>query len=135
MDGATIRGSLVADGCDIGDGAIIENSIIGLRCRIGKGVKIRNSIIMGSDYYETDTEMTERRRRGIPPLGIGENSVIEHAIIDKDCRIGKRVVILNKENITDCDEKPYGMIRDGVVCVQKEATIPDGWTLSETNME
>jgi glucose-1-phosphate adenylyltransferase len=132
MDGATVRGSLVADGCDIGDGAIIENSIIGLRCRIGKGVNIRNSIIMGCDYYETGEEIIEHRRRGIPPLGIGENSVIEHAIIDKDCRIGKRVVIFNKKNITDCDEKPYGMIRDGVVCVQKEATIPDGWTLSDT---
>ena len=130
MDGATIRGSLVADGCTIGEGAMIENSIIGLRCNIGKGVKIRNSIIMGADYYETDSEIMEHQRRGIPPLGIGEQTIIENAIIDKDCRIGSRVTIVNHKNIVDCEEKPYGMIRDGVICIQKEATIPDGWVLS-----
>jgi len=129
MDGAMIHGSLVADGCMIGEGAVIENSIIGLRCRIGKGVKIRNSIIMGADYYETETEVADQRRRGIPPIGIGENSKIEHAIIDKDCHIGKRVKIVNRNNIVDGEEKPYGMIRDGVICIQKKSVIPDGWTL------
>ena len=129
MDGATVRGSFVADGCMIGDGAVIENSIVGLRCQIGKGVKIRNSIIMGADYYETDTEIADQRRRGIPPIGIGENTEIEHAIIDKDCHIGKRVKIANPNGIVDGEEKPYGMIRDGVICIQKKAVIPDGWTL------
>ena len=129
MDGATIRGSLVADGCTIGDGTVIENSIIGLRCQIGKGVKIRNSIIMGADYYETETEIADQRRRGIPPIGVGEHTEIEHAIIDKDCHIGKRVKIVNRDGIVDGEEKPYGMIRDGIVCVQKKAEIPDGWTL------
>lgn len=129
MDGVTVRGSLIADGCDIGEGTVIENSIVGLRCRIGKNVKIRNAILMGSDYFETDAEKMEYERRGIPVLGIGENSVIEHAIIDKDCRIGKRVMITNPDGIRDCDEKPFGMIRDGITCIQKEATIPDGWAL------
>jgi glucose-1-phosphate adenylyltransferase len=129
MDGATVHDSLVADGCSIGDGAVIKNSIIGLRCQIGKGVKITDSIIMGADYYETDEELKEQQRRGIPPLGIGENTVIEHAIIDKDCRIGKRVVIVNKNHTLDCEEKPFGLIRDGVICIHKEVVIPDGWTL------
>ncbi len=130
VDGATIRGSLIADGCDIEEGAVIENSIIGLRCRIGKGVKIRNSIIMGCDFYETEAERTQHNSNGMPPLGIGDYSVIENAIVDKDCRIGKRVFILNENNVVDGDEKPYGMIRDGVICIQKEAIIPDGWKLS-----
>ncbi|MDR0869515.1 MAG: glucose-1-phosphate adenylyltransferase [Planctomycetaceae bacterium] len=129
MDGATVRGSLIADGCNIGEGTVIENSIVGLRCQIGKGVHIRNSIIMGADYYETDSEVMEQQRRGLPPLGIGENTKVEHAIIDKDCRIGKRVSIVNKAEITDSEEKPFGMVRDSVVCIQKEASIPDGWTL------
>lgn len=130
MDGVTVHGSLIADGCCIGDGTVIENSIVGLRCQIGKGVHIRNSIIMGADYYETDYEVMEQQQRGLPPLGIGENTQIEHAIIDKDCRIGKRVMIVNKDNIADADEKPFGMIRDGIICVQKEAVIPDGWVLN-----
>ena len=53
IDGATIRGSLVADGSMIEEGAVIENSLIGLRCRIGRNVTIRNSIVMGNDFYET----------------------------------------------------------------------------------
>jgi len=129
MDGAMVRESLVADGCTIGEGAVIENSIIGLRCQIGKGVRIRNSIIMGADYYETDAEIQDQQRRGIPPIGIGEFTEIEHAIIDKDCHIGKRVRITNRKGIVDGEEKPYGMIRDGVICIQKKAEIPDGWTL------
>jgi glucose-1-phosphate adenylyltransferase len=129
MDGAMVRGSLVADGCTIGEGAVIENSIVGLRCQIGKGVKIRNSIIMGADYYETEEEISSQRRCGIPPIGIGEHTEIEHAIIDKDCHIGKRVKIVNRNDIVDGEEKPYGMIRDGVICIQKKAKIPDGWVL------
>lgn len=129
MDGATISGSLIADGCEIGEGAVIENSIVGLRCRIGKGCMIRNSILMGCDFFETDLEKAENRKNGLPSLGIGDNTVIENAIIDKDCRIGKQVRIVNTENVIDCEEKPFGMIRDGVICVQKEAAIPDGWCL------
>jgi glucose-1-phosphate adenylyltransferase len=129
MEGAIVRESLISDGCTIGEGAVIENSIIGLRCRIGKGVVIRNSIIMGADYYETDSEIHDQRRRGIPSIGIGENTEIERAIIDKDCHIGKRVKIVNRSGIVDDKEKPYGQIRDGVICVQKKAEIPDGWTL------
>jgi len=129
MEGATIRESLVADGCTIGEGAVIENSIIGLRCNIGKGVRILNSIIMGADYFETDEEIAEQRRRGIPPIGIGEHTEIEHAIVDKDCHIGKRVKIVNRGEIVDGEEKPYGTIRDGIICIQKKAIIPDGWVL------
>ena len=130
VDGAMVHGSMVADGCDIGEGAVIENSIIGLRCHIGKGVRIRNSIVMGCDFYETDAEKSTNQRHGTPPMGIGDLSVIENAIIDKDCRIGRQVHILNRMGIVDGEEKPYGMIRDGVICIQKEAVIPDGWELS-----
>jgi glucose-1-phosphate adenylyltransferase len=130
MDGVSVHGSLIADGCDIGEGAVIENSIIGLRCHIGKGVRIRNSIIMGADYYETEAEVKNQQHRGFPPLGIGEYTQIEHAIIDKDCRIGKRVSIVNKGSVNDTEERPFGMIRDGIICVQKEASIPDGWALN-----
>jgi len=130
VDGATINGSMIADGCDIEEGAVIENSIIGLRCRIGKGVRIRNSIVMGCDFYETNAEKQDDVRCGTPPMGIGDHSIVENAIIDKDCRIGKQVRIQNRHGVVDGEEKPYGMVRDGVICIQKEAVIPDGWQLS-----
>ncbi|MCL2745040.1 MAG: glucose-1-phosphate adenylyltransferase [Planctomycetaceae bacterium] len=130
MDGAAVHSSLIADGSEIGEGAVIENSIIGVRCKIGKGVKIRNSILMGCDYYQTKSEIDECLHNGMPVLGIGNNTVIEGAIIDKDCHIGEQVKIANHNHVADCQEKPFGMIRDGIICIQKKAVIPDGWSLS-----
>src|SRR5690606_24979064 len=46
LDGATVRHSLIADGCVIEPGAQIENSVVGLRCRIGRDVQVRNSVLM-----------------------------------------------------------------------------------------
>ncbi len=77
FDGATIRHSLIADGCAIEEGAVIENSVIGVRCRIGRNVTIRNSILMGVDNYETPEEAAQAAAAGEPPLAIGEGTVIE----------------------------------------------------------
>ena len=65
--------------------------MIGLRCRIGRNVTIRNSILMGSDDYESADETAQADAAGLPPLGIGVGTVIEGAIIDKNCRIGRNV--------------------------------------------
>ena len=80
--------SLIADGCMIGAGTRIENSVIGLRCRIGKNVTIRNSVIMGADFYETPAQLEADRAAGRPPIGIGDGTVIENAIVDKNCHVG-----------------------------------------------
>ncbi|MDR3108168.1 MAG: glucose-1-phosphate adenylyltransferase [Planctomycetaceae bacterium] len=130
IDGATIRGSLVADGCEIEEGVVIENCIIGCRCRIEKGATIRNSIIMGLDYKETASECSENVGIGRPQLGIGAYTAIENSIIDKNCRIGRRVFILNDRKQPDREIEGIGMMRDGVMCVHKEAIISDGWSLS-----
>jgi len=127
MDGATIRRSLVADGCAIGSGTVIENSVIGLRCQIGRNVTIRNSILMGSDFYETPDELARNLEAGDPPLGIGDGTFIEQAIVDKNCHIGRQVLIHNKGNILDSDETVAGMIRDGIVVIHRGAVLRDGW--------
>lgn len=129
VDGATISGSLIADGCIIEEGAVVENSVIGLRCRIGKNVVIRNSIIMGADYYQTNREFDHDSNNGTPPLGIGEGSLVECAIIDKNCRIGRRVRIVNDQNIEDSEEAAWGMIRDGIIVIAKNAILPDDWSM------
>ena len=90
-------GSLVADGCKIEEGAVIENSIIGLRCLIGRNVTIRNSILMGNDFYEAPDEIAAGKSNGRPPLGVGCGTHIEGAIIDKNCRIGCHVRIVNAQ--------------------------------------
>ena len=129
LDGATIRGSLMADGCIIHEGAVIEDSVIGLRCLIGRNVVIRNSILMGNDFYQPPGELAGDTDDGRPALGIGPDSHVEGAIIDKNCRVGRGVRIINAEGLESTEETEHGMIRDGIVVIPKGATLPDGWTL------
>ncbi len=128
IDRAAIRGSLLADGCRIGEGAVVENSVVGLRCVIGPGATIRNSILMGNDFYEQPGDLAADASAGIVPVGVGDGSHIEGAIIDKNCRIGRNVRLINNGG-ADSEETPYGMRRDGVYVVCKGTTLPDGWVL------
>ncbi len=127
VDGATISGSLIADGCQIGRGAVIENSIIGLRTIIGENATIKNSVLMGADEYETNRELAADARSQRPPIGIGAGTTIEGAIVDKNCRIGQHVRIANDADVTDGEDNNHCVIRDGIPVVVKEATLPDGW--------
>ncbi len=122
INGAALRQAIVADGCIISD-AHIERSVIGVRSVIQTGATIRNSIVMGADYYETDPTTVPR---GVPPIGVGRNCVIDRAIIDKNARIADGVVITPEGKPTDFDGGNY-YIRDGIVVVPKNAIIPAGF--------
>ena len=124
VDEATIRNSLVADGCIIGEGTVIESSVIGLRCRIGRGAVIRRSILMGNDFYEPSGNHSGGGR---PPLGVGDRALVEGAILDKNCHVGRDVRVVNTRGLDSTDETEYGMVRDGVIVVPKAVTLPDGW--------
>jgi glucose-1-phosphate adenylyltransferase len=129
FEGATIRNSLIADGCRIGSGAVIENSVVGLRCIIGEGVTIRNSVLMGADYFETDTEIAKLREQGKVPVGIGTGSLIEGSILDKNVRIGRHVQVINRTGVDDSTAYEPCEIREGIPVVPKDSTLPDGWTM------
>jgi glucose-1-phosphate adenylyltransferase len=119
---------LISDGCAIGEGAVIENSVIGLRCQIGKNVTIRNSVIMGADYFVSSEDQAADAAAGRPAVGIGDGSHIEGAIVDKNCRIGRKVRIAPQ----GIDRLPDGspvVIEDRVIVVPKETTLADGWVL------
>jgi len=127
INGATLEHSLVADGCVVGPRTRLENCVLGVRNRIGSDCVIRNTVLIGSDAFETEAQRAENARVGRPNLNIGDGSVIERAIIDKDCRIGKRVRLVNQARTAEADG-PNGMyyIRDGIVCVPRGTIIPDG---------
>lgn len=127
VSGASVSGSLIADGCRIGKGAVIENSIIGLRCVIGENVTIRDSIIMGADEYETGGELEQDQDVGRPQIGIGSGTAIEGAIVDKNCRIGQNCRVVNPNGVQHSEEAKDCMIVDGIPVVLKDATLPDGW--------
>ncbi|MEN0110844.1 MAG: glucose-1-phosphate adenylyltransferase [Planctomycetota bacterium] len=129
IDGAEVNRSLVADGCVIEPGAKIDNSVIGLRCRIGRDVVVRNSVLMGGDYYETSSVVANNDEQGLPRIGIGPGSVIDGAIIDKNCRIGAGVRVVNDSERTDFDADAGVVVRDGVAVVPKNAVLPTGWRL------
>jgi glucose-1-phosphate adenylyltransferase len=122
--GCRIVDALVADGCIIDD-ADIESAIVGVRSRIARGVQIRHSLVLGADEYQTSREGDPQRGDGSPALGIGENSRIENAIIDKNARVGKNVTIRNRRGLTDYDGGSY-FVRDGIVIVPKGGIVADG---------
>ncbi|MCC7476042.1 MAG: glucose-1-phosphate adenylyltransferase [Pirellulales bacterium] len=127
FDGATIRHSLVADGCYIGAGSHIENSVVGLRCRIGRNVTIRNAVVMGADFYESPHQLACDSREGRPPIGIGDGAVIKNAIVDKNCHIGAGVEVAgNPLQVDRLSGEGWEML-DGLMVVAKDAVLRDGW--------
>ena len=87
---------------------------------------------MGADY----SEEIRPAGPGEPPLGIGANCVVDHAIVDKNARVGNGVVITPDGKGDQCDgppvrwsdgtEKPLWYVRDGIVVIPKGAVLPDG---------
>jgi glucose-1-phosphate adenylyltransferase len=126
VEQSEINDTMISDGCII-NGAKVTNSVIGLRSRISKGVQMDASFMMGADFYQTFEEMRSDRDRGLPRVGIGEGTVIRHAIIDKNARIGSNARLFNEAGTTEADG-PGGSyyIRDGIIIVPKNAVIPDG---------
>jgi glucose-1-phosphate adenylyltransferase len=116
---------LVSDGCVVGDGVRAERSVLGVRSRVGRDVTLRGTVLIGADRYETPAEREANRRRGLPDLGVGDGSVIERAIVDKDCRIGRGVRIVNGQQVQEADGENY-VIRDGIVVIPDRAVVPDG---------
>jgi glucose-1-phosphate adenylyltransferase len=124
LHGCRVDDALVADGCFL-DSADIQRAVIGVRTRIGPGVRIKNSLLLGADEYETALEGKTQAGDPRPPLGVGENSSIENAIIDKNARIGRNVTIRNSRGLVEHDGGAY-FIRQGMVVVPKGGVIPDG---------
>lgn len=121
INAASVKQAIISDGCIISD-AHLERCVIGVRSYVDSGSTIRHSILMGADFYEADLAAHEN---GGTPLGIGRNCIIDHAIIDKNARIGDGVVITPEGKPENMDAENY-YIRDGIVVVPKNAVIPSG---------
>ncbi len=122
---SNIQKSMISEGCII-EKAEISHSILGIRSRIENGCKIQDSLIMGSDYYQTLKDKGNASSE-LPMIGIGENTTIKRAIIDKNARIGKNVRLVNEKNIQEAKEPISGVyINAGIIVVTKNSSIPDG---------
>jgi glucose-1-phosphate adenylyltransferase len=121
--------SMVGEGCILKE-CTVERSVIGIRSRIETNCLIDNALLMGADYYESPAERQNALDSGKVPLGVGANSVIRRAIIDKNARIGRNVQIVNQDQVQEATREELGfVIRGGIVVVIKNATIPDGMVI------
>ncbi|MEH2120209.1 glucose-1-phosphate adenylyltransferase [Nostoc sp.] len=121
-----ITESIIGEGCILKN-CRIQHSVLGVRSRIESGCVIEESLLMGADFYQASVERQCNVEKGDIPVGIGTDSIIRRAIIDKNASIGHDVKIINKDNVQEADRESQGFyIRSGIVVVLKNAVIPDG---------
>jgi glucose-1-phosphate adenylyltransferase len=118
--------SMVGEGCILKE-CTVKRSVIGIRSRIETGCLIDNALLMGADFYESPAERSQNLASGKVPLGVGANTTIRKAIVDKNARIGRNVQIVNKEGIVEGNREDLGfVIQNGIVVIIKNATLRDG---------
>lgn len=125
-----VRESIISEGCILKN-CSITHSVLGVRTRVESGCIVEDTLIMGADYYQPLAERQEEcTKRETPHLGIGADSTIRRAIVDKNARIGCNVRIVNKDRVEEAHKEELGfLIRSGIVVVLKNAVIPDGMVI------
>jgi glucose-1-phosphate adenylyltransferase len=122
-----VENSLVCEGAVIVDSDVSE-SVIGIRSYVGARTRIHRVVMMGADYYPWADTDGQVRVQGPAAPGIGEDTRIENAIVDKNVSIGRRCVITNWAGVQDGEGDGF-YIRDGIVVLTKNAVIRDGTTI------
>ncbi|MBN3949795.1 MAG: glucose-1-phosphate adenylyltransferase [Nostoc sp.] len=121
-----ITESIIGEGCILKN-CRIKHSVVGVRSRIESGCVIEESLLMGADFYQASVERQGISVKDDITVGIGADTLIRGAIIDKNASIGHDVKIINKDNVQEADREAQGFyIRSGIVVVLKNAVIPDG---------
>ena len=119
----------------IGEGSIlkscsIHHCVLGVRSRVETDVVLQDTLVMGADFFESTEERAQLSERGGIAVGVGKGTTVKRAILDKNTRIGSNVTIVNKDHVEEADRSDQGFyIRNGIVVVQKNATIPDGMVI------
>lgn len=116
--------SLICAGCRTED-VTIDHCVLGTRAIVRSGVQVSDSVIVGADYYENAEALAQNRERNLPDVGIGGDTTIRRAIVDKNARIGYGVTIDPGTEHLDLEGEGYS-IRDSIVIIQKDAVIADG---------
>ncbi len=124
INGAHIDHAVVTDGCIINHSKI-KHSIVGIRSLVGAGSELNRVILLGCDYYESQTSIDESARANRPRIGVGANTRIDNAIVDKNARIGDNVFISPAGKPENLDHPLY-FIRDGIVIIPKNGVVPHG---------
>jgi glucose-1-phosphate adenylyltransferase len=124
INGAQIEHAIVSDGCILNH-CRISHCIIGIRSLVDRDSRLHRVVNLGCDFFESDASIVENEIAGRPRVGIGRNTNIENAIIDKNARIGSNCVLSPAGKPENVDHPLY-YIRDGIVIIPKNGVIPDG---------
>jgi len=128
LENCLMENVMLSEGCWVKD-ARIRHSIVGERSQIRQGVEISDSILMGADYYDDSSDLADHDK---VPLGIGRNSKISGAIIDRNARVGENVVILPFPRGVDLNQDGW-VVRDGIVIIPKDTIIQSGNYIGSEN--
>lgn len=118
-----LENTLVGEGSVIVD-SDITNSVIGIRSFIDRGARIDRTVFMGADYFRWEESEARGGIKGPTYPGVGRDTRIENAIVDKNASIGNRCIVTNAKGIQEGSGPGY-YIRDGIVVIPKNAEIPD----------
>jgi glucose-1-phosphate adenylyltransferase len=122
---SNVTQSIIGEGCIIKE-CRINHCVLGVRTRIESNCIIEDSLLMGADFYESYSIRQSKLEQGTLPVGIGSNSTVRRAIIDKNARIGNNVIITNKDRVQEANREDEGfLIRNGIVVIIKNAVIRD----------
>jgi len=122
----------VASGCMIGR-STFARCMLGVRSTVRDNCRFENVVMMGADHFKSNEEIDmPSSLTEAPDIGVGENSVIINAIIDKNARIGANVFLSPKglqEGWVDQHKSVY--FRDGILVIIKNAIVPEGTKIGE----
>nr|DAD40774.1 TPA_asm: hypothetical protein HUJ06_015097 [Nelumbo nucifera] len=126
VDKCRIVNAIISHGCFLRE-CSVQHSIVGVRSRLEYGCELKDTMMMGADYYHTESEIASLLAEGKVPIGVGQNTKIRNCIIDKNAKIGRDVIIANKDGVQEADRPDDGFyIRSGIIVILKNATIKDG---------
>ena len=123
INGASLERTVLADGCILTH-CTVKRAVVGIRSMIRERSTLENVVMMGSDFFELEEDDTDSD----VPIGVGRDCVIRNAIIDKGARIGDGVR-LDPAGLPEMFAKDGIIIRDGILVVPKNVTVPSGFSL------
>jgi glucose-1-phosphate adenylyltransferase len=112
--------SIICEGCII-EADEITHSVIGLRSHIKRGTILRDTVMLGNHFYMSPTQEQKTTEE---EYWIGEDCLIEKAIIDEHVQIGDRVKLINKKKLETYDGKGL-FVRDGIIIITAGTKIPN----------
>jgi glucose-1-phosphate adenylyltransferase len=126
-----LQDAIVSEGSQLNQ-CRVYNSVLGVRSIVGARTTLKNTVVFGAEYYSREKAPLRSTAAGPVRPGIGEACYIENAILDVNACIKDGVVIANHEGVQEGEGANY-YIRDGIIVIPQNATIPAGTVIGSSS--